>query len=603
MKQQRTQYAWHQLIIIIFAGLVAIGFTLTWVPIEFLRYLSIVVLTTQIFFEIKTKQTLFFTSPLFILSSLSLFFFSFLQGMTVYLYETLYALYNNDDLKLYLGAVGSHAERFIAVFALIIFSAHAFVVFYTKTSPASKQLIEIKTHSSISTVFIVVIIILSLTNISYYYYGHDKTGVIYNNLRHISPVLQAFMLVFLVRQSTIKGRKFKVLLVLTIFASILGMLAAYEGKIPIFIALALLAYWLRLNKISVKKIVISAIIFFVFGISMLYTVLLIRSPEIRLTRGSGQLIYGNQIRSIEVFGIKRDLLIEMKIRVAKGRVFNSSEVGSAAKVILLGQAIVENIFQGINPLGKIIRVKGISYTVIGTLPKWEKARWPNNGEIQGGADPGDFVFVPLSAAPTDLAPVPPVNSAPNLFKVLILKLIWRQTDTIYCLKNVLEVHGNEPFTLSKQFFWIKAVVPRILWPEKPSLSLGSSYSSKYCGMYKESPAQGGYSKGHSSSITLLGQPIIQGGLASLILHAGILAIALAVITLITRNPRSLSTASVTAILPWLIDFDQDFAMYVANAMKFFLAILPLIFYAVLSENHEKISSYIKTYSSQILKRR
>ena len=369
MKQQRTQYAWHQLIIIIFAGLVAIGFTLTWVPIEFLRYLSIVVLTTQIFFEIKTKQTLFFTSPLFILSSLSLFFFSFLQGMTVYLYETLYALYIYDDLKLYLGAVGSHAERFIAVFALIIFSAHAFVVFYAKTSPASKQLIEIKTHSSISTVFIVAIIILSLTNISYYYYPHDKTGVIYNNLRHLSPVLQAFMLVFLVRQSSIKGRSFKVLLVLTIFASILGMFAAYEGKIVIFIALALLAYWLRLNKISVKKIVISAIIFFVFGISMLYTVLLIRSPETRITRVSGQLIYGNQNRTIEVFGIERELLIEKKLRMAKGRVFNNSEVRSAAKVIILGQAIVENIFQGINPLGKIITVKGISYTVIGTLPK------------------------------------------------------------------------------------------------------------------------------------------------------------------------------------------------------------------------------------------
>jgi len=42
------------------------------------------------------------------------------------------------------------------------------------------------------------------------------------------------------------------------------------------------------------------------------------------------------------------------------------------------------------------------------------------------------------------------------------------------------------------------------------------------------------------------------------------------------NRTGLSTAFVVALLPWVIDFDQDFAMYVANAVKFSLVMAFLI---------------------------
>ena len=74
LTDNKTQFIWHQLIIIIFAGLVAASFIFEWVPIEVLRYIAIIVLATQVWFEIKTKQRLFLTSPLFLLSSLSLIF-------------------------------------------------------------------------------------------------------------------------------------------------------------------------------------------------------------------------------------------------------------------------------------------------------------------------------------------------------------------------------------------------------------------------------------------------------------------------------------------------------------------------------------------------
>lgn len=162
--------------------------------------------------------------------------------------------------------------------------------------------------------------------------------------------------------------------------------------------------------------------------------------------------------------------------------------------------------------------------------------------------------------------------------VLESKFVLRQTDTGNCFRNVIKAHWNEPLIASNQLFWLKGLVPRILWPEKPSLSLGRDYSTRYCGFQEMNV--------HSSSITLLGQPVIQGGWMGLILHGGLLLVALGGLTWFSRNPGSLSSTTIVALLPWLIDFDQDFAMYAANAVKFFLVMLPMVLIAGLSENNE-----------------
>ena len=63
---------------------------------------------------------------------------------------------------------------------------------------------------------------------------------------------------------------------------------------------------------------------------------------------------------------------------------------SAAKVALVGKTIIENVFEGVDPVGEIIRVKRIPFTIIGTLaPK---------GETPMGTDQDDTVIVPLSTA-------------------------------------------------------------------------------------------------------------------------------------------------------------------------------------------------------------
>ena len=171
------------------------------------------------------------------------------------------------------------------------------------------------------------------------------------------------------------------------------------------------------------------------------------------------------------------------------------------------------------------------------------------------------------------------RSPPVMFmRVITAKLALRQEETRFCLQNVLAEHWQQPFSAKGQLFWLKGLVPRAIWLGKPSLSLGREYASRYCGLGGTGP--------HSASITLLGQPIIQGGGLGLLLHGGVLIACLGGMVWLGRNPQGLATLAVAALLPWLIDVDQDFALYVANAVKYFLVMLPLIvLVAWMEKNH------------------
>ena len=109
-----------------------------------------------------------------------------------------------------------------------------------------------------------------------------------------------------------------------------------------------------------------------------------------VVRGSGQLIYGNQNWSTVITGVTPEFQIAKEWQMEKGRWFSNSEVKSSSKVALIGETIVENMFQGIDPVGEIIRVKRVPFKIIGVLaPK---------GETPRGTDQDDIVIVPMSTA-------------------------------------------------------------------------------------------------------------------------------------------------------------------------------------------------------------
>ena len=119
-------------------------------------------------------------------------------------------------------------------------------------------------------------------------------------------------------------------------------------------------------------------------------------------------------------------------------------------------------------------------------------------------------------------------------------------------------------------FWLKILIPRAFWAEKPNFSLGAEYAIKYCGLRPQSL--------HSASITLLGQPVVHGGIEGLLIHGLIIFFGLGGITILALKKPGLVRVVVFALLPWWIDFDQDFALYIGNIIKFILIMSPFILF-------------------------
>jgi len=111
-------------------------------------------------------------------------------------------------------------------------------------------------------------------------------------------------------------------------------------------------------------------------------------------RGVAQLVYGNQNWSTGVMGTSPEM-IEIRGWVASsGRPFTEQELEGAAKVCVLGKTVADNLFAGIDPVGQIVRIKKIPFTVTGVLTPKGQTTW--------GQDQDDIVFVPLTTAQRQL---------------------------------------------------------------------------------------------------------------------------------------------------------------------------------------------------------
>ncbi|WP_417481861.1 ABC transporter permease [Maricaulis sp.] len=78
----------------------------------------------------------------------------------------------------------------------------------------------------------------------------------------------------------------------------------------------------------------------------------------------------------------RDWVIE------EGRAFSVEEEQSARRLAVIGQTIVDEVFDGASPVGQSLRIGGQQFSVIGTVAA--------KGQTSYGSDQDDIVFLPLS---------------------------------------------------------------------------------------------------------------------------------------------------------------------------------------------------------------
>jgi len=101
-------------------------------------------------------------------------------------------------------------------------------------------------------------------------------------------------------------------------------------------------------------------------------------------------IYGNNNWTTGVIGIHSDYIAVRQWVIEEGRNFTEREVRSGGKVALVGQDIIEKLFDGNSPMGARIRIKNVPFTVIGTLQAKGASTWGRNYD--------DVIFIPISTA-------------------------------------------------------------------------------------------------------------------------------------------------------------------------------------------------------------
>ncbi|HEX5855162.1 MAG TPA: ABC transporter permease [Thermoanaerobaculia bacterium] len=103
-------------------------------------------------------------------------------------------------------------------------------------------------------------------------------------------------------------------------------------------------------------------------------------------RTVAQVIYGNQNWSTSIQGAQVDWPLVRSWNVASGQFFTDQDDHAAAKVCVLGQTVVANLFGDEDPVGKTIRIKNIPFRVTGVLE--------SKGGSTQGQDQDDLVVAP-----------------------------------------------------------------------------------------------------------------------------------------------------------------------------------------------------------------
>jgi ABC-type antimicrobial peptide transport system permease subunit len=104
-----------------------------------------------------------------------------------------------------------------------------------------------------------------------------------------------------------------------------------------------------------------------------------------------QIIYGNKNWvPFYIVGTSPDYLkIRNWTQLDDGEIFTDRDVRNANKVCLVGQTIVRELFDGRSPVGKEIRIKNVSFKIVGSLP--------TKGANMMGMDQDDIVVAPWTA--------------------------------------------------------------------------------------------------------------------------------------------------------------------------------------------------------------
>ena len=109
------------------------------------------------------------------------------------------------------------------------------------------------------------------------------------------------------------------------------------------------------------------------------------SPAIRRPE---QLVAGNLNWGTIVQGVAPEFQQIRDWQIAEGRFIHDGDIESAAKVVVIGQTVVDKLFGNDNPIEAVVRIRNIPFRVVGVLTQ--------KGQSSQGADQDDTVMIPYT---------------------------------------------------------------------------------------------------------------------------------------------------------------------------------------------------------------
>lgn len=102
-----------------------------------------------------------------------------------------------------------------------------------------------------------------------------------------------------------------------------------------------------------------------------------------------QVKFGNKNDNIEIIGTTPEYQHIQNAHVVKGDFFTNDDVLYREKVCVVGQTVVNNLFQSVNPVGQKIKINNLEFRVLGVLEK--------KGSM-GPFDQDNRILIPITTA-------------------------------------------------------------------------------------------------------------------------------------------------------------------------------------------------------------
>jgi putative ABC transport system permease protein len=128
-------------------------------------------------------------------------------------------------------------------------------------------------------------------------------------------------------------------------------------------------------------------------------------PAVRMVspsvRSSAPIVFGNQNWSTSAEGANEKFPLIRNWPLAVGGFFTEADVRTAARVVVIGKTVADQLFPGIDPVGQTIRVRNLPFQVLGVLgPK---------GQNQWGRDQDDTIVLPYTTVQRKLRAISSID--------------------------------------------------------------------------------------------------------------------------------------------------------------------------------------------------